>query len=67
MRRKVAGHPFLVVSGPSVPLHNVGAYQRESSHSSSATSRFQRGGLAGRTEGSTFSRALRLVSTFARA
>jgi hypothetical protein len=67
MRRKVAGRLFLLASGPSVPLHNVGTYQRESSHSSSATSRFHRGGLAGRTEGSTFSSALRLVSTFARA
>ena len=39
--------------------------QSESSHFSNSTSRFQRGGLAGRAEGSTFSRALRLVSRLA--
>jgi hypothetical protein len=43
------------------------ASQSESSHSSNSTSRLHRGGLSGRTEGSTFSRALRLVSRLARA
>ena len=39
--------------------------QSESSQFSNSTSRFHRGGLPGRAEGSTFSRALRLVSKLA--
>ena len=41
--------------------------QSESSHSNNFTSRFQRGGLSSLTEPSTFSRALRFISTLARA
>ena len=65
MTRNAAGHLCLQVPGrvhlTIIPLRS----QSESSQFSNSTSRFHRGGLPGRAEGSTFSRALRLVSRLA--
>ena len=65
MTRNAAGHLCLQVPGGVRPHHYSLRSQSESSQFSNSTSRFHRGGLPGRAEGSTFSRALRLVSRLA--
>jgi len=75
MRRKVTGRLFLLAPG-KIHLRIIGAIwpaaqlqtaQSESSQSRSFTSRFQRVSLSGLVRPSTFSSALRFVSTSARA
>ena len=64
MRRKVAGAPSFAGPGRTILLIIQDA-SKQSSHAISSGFRFQRGGFPGLAAGSTFSRAFRLVSTFA--
>ena len=67
MRRKVAGHLFLLASGRAYLVIIRRLFRASRATPSSSTSRFQRGGLEDLAAPSTFSRALRLASTLARA
>ena len=67
MRRKLGRIPVIARARPVLPRDNKAAPQSESSHAINSTSRFQRGGLEDLAAPSTFSRALRLASTLARA